>query len=525
MTQKQKSIVGGVSILGVAGIICKVVGVLYRIPLLNIITDYGTGIYSIVFPTYNLLLAVSSAGLPVAISRMMAHHITREDPANARRIFHSALRILLILGVVTSVLMMALSGVLAEMHNRPTTRLGFIAIAPSLLCVCVMSAYRGYQQGLRNMVPTAVSQLIEQVGKVCIALPLAKIGTSRGVEYGAAGALLGITIVECLALLYMIFTYLRKRHAFDGLFQAEDAPIPSSRKIGTSLLRISIPITIGACIVPLASFIDSAMLVNRMMAAGLTIAEARPLYGLFSGLVIRLINIPTALALSISMSLVPAISAAAALNNTEGVRRQSNLGLRFAFLIGFPCSVGMSLLSRQLVSFFYAETLTAAEIQVTSELLSVSSLTVVLFTVVQATSAILQGLQKQRIPMYTLVAGVICKIALNYILVGTPGIHIHGGPIASLVCYTVSMLPNLYFVLKYSEMKPNWSGWLLRPGLATLCMGVAVYLLRAVLPLGRLWTILEVAVGVGVYLAAALAFKAITRDDFSSLRRSKRKKA
>ena len=267
------------------------------------------------------------------------------------------------------------------------------------------------------------------------------------------------------------------------------------------------------------------MLVNRMMAAGLTIAEARPLYGLFSGLVIRLINIPTALALSISMSLVPAISAAAALNNTEGVRRQSNLGLRFAFLIGFPCSVGMSLLSRQLVSFFYAETLTAAEIQVTSELLSVSSLTVVLFTVVQATSAILQGLQKQRIPMYTLVAGVICKIALNYILVGTPGIHIHGGPIASLVCYTVSMLPNLYFVLKYSEMKPNWSGWLLRPGLATLCMGVAVYLLRAVLPLGRLWTILEVAVGVGVYLAAALAFKAITRDDFSSLRRSKRTKA
>ena len=525
MTKTTKSMVGGMTVLGITGIICKLIGVLFSIPLTMLIGADGQGIFQSVFPTYNLLLTVSSAGLPVAVSRMISHALAKDDPRRAKRVFSVALCLLAAIGCVFSICMFVASGSLAARVNQPETRIGFMVISPCVAIVCVLSAFRGFMQGQQNMVPTAISQLIEQVGKVCIALPLAKIGTSRGVEYGAAGALLGITIVECLALLYMIFTYLRKRHAFDGLFQAEDAPIPSSRKIGTSLLRISIPITIGACIVPLASFIDSAMLVNRMMAAGLTIAEARPLYGLFSGLVIRLINIPTALALSISMSLVPAISAAAALNNIEGVRRQSNLGLRFAFLIGFPCSVGMSLLSRQLVSFFYAETLTAAEIQVTSELLSVSSLTVVLFTVVQATSAILQGLQKQRIPMYTLVAGVICKIALNYILVGTPGIHIHGGPIASLVCYTVSMLPNLYFVLKYSEMKPNWSGWLLRPGLATLCMGVAVYLLRAVLPLGRLWTILEVAVGVGVYLAAALAFKAITRDDFSSLRRSKRTKA
>ena len=159
MTQKQKTLVGGVSILGVAGIICKVVGVLYRIPLTNFITQDGMGVYSTVYPTYNLLLTISSAGLPVAISRMMAHHITREDPQNARRIFRTALRILFVLGVVTSVLMFALSGVLAASHNDPDTRLGFMAIAPSLFFVCVMSAYRGFLQGQRNMVPTAISQL------------------------------------------------------------------------------------------------------------------------------------------------------------------------------------------------------------------------------------------------------------------------------------------------------------------------------------------------------------------------------
>ena len=262
MTQKQKSIVGGVSILGVAGIICKVVGVLYRIPLLNIITDYGNGIYSIVFPTYNLLLAISSAGLPVAISRMMAHYITRGDPANAKRIFHTALRILMILGAVTTVLMMSLSGVLANMHSRPSTRLGFVAIAPSLLCVCVMSAYRGYQQGLRNMVPTAVSQLIEQAGRVLISLPLAYVGTRvyGSIELGVAGALLGTSIAEGIALLYMLLQHRKSARLLDDAPQDLQAPALSGGDILRRLLVVAVPVTLGACIVPLASFVDSYMI-------------------------------------------------------------------------------------------------------------------------------------------------------------------------------------------------------------------------------------------------------------------------
>ena len=124
----------------------------------------------------------------------------------------------------------------------------------------------------------------------------------------------------------------------------------------------------------------------------------------------------------------------------------------------------MSLLAEPIMAFFYAETLSAEHLRIASELLSVSSLTVVLFTVVQATSSILQGLHKQRIPMYTLVAGVACKIVLNYTLVGIPQINIHGAPISSIVCYTVSMVPNLYYVLKHGQLKFNWMGWIVRPG-------------------------------------------------------------
>ena len=519
---KTKSIVGGMTVLGLTGIICKLVGVLFVIPLTWLIGADGLGIYQAVFPTYNLLLTVSSAGLPVAISRMVSHCLAKDDPRNAKRVFRVALWLLTGLGCLCTIVILAGSGMLAQRVNQPESEIGFLVIAPCVAIVCVLSAFRGFMQGQQNMVPTATSQLIEQVGKVFVSLPLAYLGSRVGIAEGAAGALLGTTLVEAIAMLYMVILYLRRRQAFSAIPQlSEDEPIPSST-LAKRLMKISIPITISACIVPLAQFVDSAMLVNRMVDAGMTREMARPLYGLFSGMVIRLINIPTALALAVSMSLVPAISSAKATEDYDGIRRQSDLGLRFAFLIGFPCSIGMSLLSREIISFFYASTLTAEQLQVSSELLSVSALTVVLFTVVQATSSILQGLHKQRIPMYTLVAGVACKIALNYILVGIPEINIHGAPVASIVCYSVSMLPNLFFVLKYGKMRFNWSGWVLRPGAATAVMGLAVWGLKTLLPMNHFTTLLIIAIAVAVYVGVALLVKAVTPADFQALRRRKK---
>lgn len=522
MAKATKSIIGGMTVLGVTGIVCKLVGVLFSVPLTMLLGADGLGVFQSVFPTYNLLLTVSSAGLPVAISRMVSHCLAKDDPRNAHRVFKTALWLLLALGCFCSLLMLVGSGTLTRIVHSEQTLAGFHVIAPCVALVCMLSAFRGFVQGQQNMVPTAISQLIEQVGKVFISLPLAALGARYSVAYGAAGALLGITIVEALALLYMIIRYFRHRSAFAAIPQlSQEPPIPG-RTLARRLMRISVPITISACIVPLAQFVDSAMLVDRMMAAGLPHAQAQPLYGLFSGTVIRLINVPTALALAVSMSLMPAISAAKALDDYDTIARNSDQGLRFAFLIGFPCSIGMSVLAKPLLAFFYVETLSAEHLQVASELLSVSSLTVVLFTVVQATSSILQGLHNQRIPMYTLIAGVGCKIALNYILVGIPGVDIHGAPIASIVCYAVSMVPNLFYVVKYGKMRFNWMGWVVRPAAATACMGVIVYLLRTLLPVTRLCTLLEIAVGVAVYVTAALLLKAVSPEDFRALRRGRK---
>ena len=533
MSEKSKSLIGGISILGLAGMICKLVGVLYRIPLADYIGGEGLGIYSKVYTAYNMMLTVCTVGIPVAISRMVSHHITRSDPRNARRVFGVAAPMLGLMGLVCTLLLILGSDALSRRVGTPETRLGYIAIAPSVVLVCVMSAFRGYMQGHRRMLPTAISQLIEQVGKVFVALPLAVIGMRRGGPgMGAAGALLGTSMAEAVALAYMAVTQWRSRAALNAGEQA-DTPALSRRAIGRRLAIIAVPITLGGCIVPLASLIDSFMITQLMEHGGMPGPEALIRYGLYSGMVLTLINVPTALAMAMSTNLVPDIASGVARGDAAYVAKESHTGLRVAAVVGFPCSVGMSLLARPILylCYGYSGRYTPVQLDVAASLLQASAMTIVLFTMVQATSGILQGCGKQRIPMYTLLAGVVCKVTLNYTLIGIPSVNIHGAPIASLVCYTVSMVPNLYFVAKYAAGRLPWKSILLRPLMAALPMGAAVWALwRFVftdryLHLGRARLILAVLacviVGVSVYALLALKIGAVDKNDLPAKLRRK----
>lgn len=532
MSKQVKSIAKGISVLSIAGIICKFIGVFFSVFLNRIDADIATAFY-LVYPTYALLLEISSAGLPVAVSRMVAGFLAKNDPDNGKNVFRSALTILLTIGIIFSVLMVFMNQALTHMTNAVETSWGFYAIAPCVAIVCALSAFRGFFQGQQNMVPTAVSQLIEQFGKVLFSVFLAWYGYTvfnkdvtdhlMRIQYGAAGALLGITISELLALIYMGILYLSRKKEYNLIPQdAVQVPI-SSKVLMKKLVAISIPITISACIVPLSQFIDSAMMIDRMRNAGLTLDAAKSAYGVFTSVVIRLINIPTALALAISMSLVPVISFCRSSEDYEGIRRESNSGIRYAFLIGFPCSVGMSLLSGEIVHFLYGDvsSFTPDKLNLASELLSFSAITVVLFTVVQATSSILQGLRKQRLAMFTMIAGVAVKILLNYILIGTKGIDIHGGPYASIACYGLVMILNIVFVCKYSGLKFDLTNWVLRPGAASLLMGIFVWIMKMILPRGPVTTVVEVCIGILVFSLSAYLLKAITKNDLKSIRRRK----
>lgn len=523
MSKAQKSIVGGMTVLSVVGILSKVIGALHRIPLAWLIGDTGMGVYQLVFPTYNMLLSISSAGLPVAISRMVSYSLARDDPRNARRTFRIALYFLTFLGFLAMLMMILLSPELAVRSQNPATQPGFVTIAPALLLVCSMSALRGYMQGQQNMVPTAISQFIEQVAKVFIALPLAYLGSRTSISYAVAGVLLGTSIAEALALLYMIFVYLRNRRSFRELPQNEELRPSSVKEVLWKLIAFSIPVTISACIVPISGFIDSGLLLGRLMLAGFSPEEATALYGRYSGYVLTMINVPSAVAAAISMSLVPSVSAAVARGDGGHMRRQSALGLRLAFVVGLPCTVAMAVLSRRLLSLMFSFSSQENLIK-TGRMLSLSAITIVLFTVVQATSGILQGLKKQWIPMATLLAGVCVKIYLNYTLIAIPEINIYGASLASITCYTISMIPNLIFVHRYTGLKVEPVHIFLKPLLASALMGLLVYLLGKWLPEGRIWTALIVVAGIGAYAAFALATGALQKSDLAPLLRRGGKK-
>lgn len=531
MTERQRSLIGGISVLGAAGLICKIVGVLYRIPLSNMIGSLGMGLFGQVMPWYNLLLSITSAGIPVAISRMVSHYITIGEPGNAHRVFKTALKLLTVLGVATTVILALLSRPLAEFVKTPQGYQSFICIAPSLFFVCIMSAYRGYMQGMRRMMPTAVSQLIEQVGKVVAALPLASIGFARGGwVLGSAGALLGTSLAECAAMLYMI---IRCRFVKTPPAASDETSV-SGRTLARRIVMIAIPITLGACIVPLSNSIDASMLKRLMMASGFSPDAAQARHGLLTGIVFPLINVPTALAMAMSTNLVPSVAAGLARKDMKYVARETGIGLQAASVVGFPCSIGMSLLAKPIVFLCFSGSYSHEELMLASSLLEFSAMTIILFTMVQATSGALQGAGKQKIAMLTLVAGVVCKIALNVILVSRYDINIHGAPIASLACYTVSMIPNLYYTCKYTSYRFSVMNIILRPLGASALMGGTVWalytfvfggeqgMLNAGLSRRLLLVVVCIAAGVIVYLAAAFLLKAINPDDLPA--RFRRKK-
>ena len=534
MTERQRSLIGGISVLGAAGIICKVVGVLYRIPLSHIIGTDGLGLYQQVMPAYNLLLAITSAGIPVAISRMVSHYITMGEPGNARRVFKTALKLLTVLGIVSTIILLLMSRTIAKWVKTPEGYQSYMCIAPSLFFVCIMSAFRGYMQGMRRMMPTAVSQLIEQVGKVAVALPFASIGYARGGwTMGSAGALLGTSLAECVAMLYMI---IRCRFMKPQPPQPDEKTV-SGRTLAKRIVMISIPITLGACIVPLASTIDSAMLKSLMMDTGIPDKIAGSRYGVYSGIVITMINVPTAIAMAMSTNLVPSIASGMARKDMKYVARETGIGMRVAAVVGFPCSIGMSLLAKPIIFLCYGSNprFSFDELLLGGNLLEFSAMTIILFTMVQASSGILQGAGKQKIPMLTLAAGMVCKVALNAILVSNRDISIQGAPIASLVCYAVSMVPNLYYSCKYTGYRFSVVDVIIRPLGAAAAMGAAVWavyrfvfggdkVLHASSFLARLIPVAAcIIVGVAVYLAAALLFKAIDPNDLPARFRRKKK--
>nr|WP_122012967.1 polysaccharide biosynthesis protein [Maliibacterium massiliense] len=517
----KRSFIKGAAILGVAGLLVKVIGALYRIPLTAIISPHGMGLYMIAYPIYAYLLVLSTAGLPTAISKMVAERQSRGDEAGAYDVFRASRRVLLWIGLVSSVALFALAGPVAGWIQNPEAALGMRAIAPALLFVAWMSAYRGYFQGRQDMMPTALSQIVEQLGKLALGLMLAGAWIGLGYAQGAAGALLGVALSEIMALALLMGMARSRVRRIARPAGARDRMDPARRKrILRQLAAVAVPVTLGASIMPMVGLVDSALVVSRLHALGLSTDVATTQFGLLTGVVNTLTNMPAVLTLALQMSLVPAITQAMALRQMHAVRTRSRAGVKLSYLIGLPAAAGLLLLAQPIIALLY-RTLAPDELALSARLLAMMAPGVLFLSVVQGTTGILQGIGRVMVPVRNMAVGAVLKVALNALLIGMPGVGILGAAIATVVCYGVAALLNLVSVYRALGMRVQWKKGVLMPLFATAAMGVAVYV---VCTFAKVWiasdtavTLLAVAVGAGIYGLFLLLTGAVDAHDLSML--------
>lgn len=511
----KKTFVRGAALLGISGILIRIIGAFYRIPLTNIIQTKGMAVYSVGFAIYSYLVVISTSGIPTAISKLVSERVSLGDYRGAHKIFQTAYKILLIIGTVTTVAVFFGHDFFAHLLGDDLASFSMQIIAPSLFFVSAISAYRGYFQGLQLMAPTAVSQLVEQIGKLIIGLYFAQLWLADGVEYAAGGALLGVTLSEAAALILLIGMYNRKKRDIKyAMIHSARTSNLSFKSAAKKLAAMAVPVTIGASITPMMAVIDASMIQRRLVSAGIGEDLARSMYGTLSGPVNTLVNMPAILTISIAISMVPAISQSLANHNYKDIREKTGMGLKLAVLIGLPCAVGLYVLAEPIIELLYGTS--DVDITLAANLLKVSSFGLFSLSLVQAMTGVLQGLGRPLTPVKNLFAGSIVKVIVSYILLGIPTFNIFGANIGTITCYTVAALLNIVYVIKYTHLKFEFGNMFLKPVISVLLMGVAVmYSYNFVsLKFGVvISTLASVFIGVIVYGVGVIMTGAIRESD------------
>ncbi len=509
---KNQTFIWGAAIIAFSHIIVKIIGAGFKIPLDRfILQTEGMGIYNAAYTIYNWLFMISTAGLPVAISKMVSESYAIGNIKEANRIFNIAKVFMFALGLCGTLVLFFGAEMFANMLSAPYVKYSIMALAPSLLFVAMTSAYRGYTQGMNNMVPTAVSEVVEAVGKLGVGLVLALYFINYGIEFGAAGAIGGVTIgTACGFVILFIGNIFRKKSLVhnETLYKNETTP-KSGRQILKRLIMIAIPVTLGVSVFTLTSLIDTAMIMNQLAFLGYGLSERTSLYG-YLNRAVTMFNVPPTIIAAISVSTVPAISAAISAKRNLQALEIAKSAMRITILFSFPCAIGMSVLATPILQLVYGD---AAH----SLLLNITALSVACVTLVQTGNAVLQAYGKVWKPVINMAIGGLVKILVNLVLVSQPEININGAPIGTFLCYLTVMVLNLISIKKVTGITYEFSDFVIKPLISVLVMGAATMITYdfALRMLGHYVPAMLVAAAVAVIVYGAMIFlvRCIKRED------------
>lgn len=508
-----KAFLRGAAIIAGAHLFIKLLGALYKIPLDRMILGTkGMGIYNAAYYIYNWLFVVSTAGLPVAISKMVSAADVLGKHRETERILSVATRFMFFVGLAGAALLFFGAELFAGLLNADaegmSVSIAIRALSPSIFFVALMAAYRGYTQGCGAMVPTAVSEIAESVGKLGIGLVLAAWLVQGSLANGAAGAIGGVSCGAALGFFSILFIS-RKNRKRNKALAAKDENVPRARRvIFKELFKTAIPITLGASVFTLTSLIDTAMIFHLLESIGYGEELYYSLSG-YLGRAVTMFNLPPTLIAALAVSLVPALSSALALGDRKTAAATATGALRITVLISLPCAIGLSVLAAPILSFVYNDASYAF-------LLTVMGIAVAFVTMVQVSNAVLQAYGYVWKPVIFMACGALVKILVNYVLVRQPHINIYGAPMGTLLCYAVVMVLNLIAIRRTAQVRYAVSAFLVKPLFSGAVMGACAYgahwLLAKVLP-GSAALLCAIGVGVAVYFAMMLLLRGILKED------------
>ena len=512
-TTKKQSFLHGTMLLAMATAIVKVIGALYKIPLNAIIGEQGFGYYSTAYEIYTVLLMISTAGLPVAMSRMISQASSLGNYRQVRKIYTVSRTIFLSLGLIGTLLMTLFCKQLAAFQEQPDAWAAIGTLGPCCFLICLMSTYRGFFQGQSNMLPTSISQVLEAVCKLIVGIAAALLIKFYvgSISLAAGGAIFGVTMSCLLSSFYLNRCF---RKAFKTMPESSE-PVDSGKDIAKGLLAIAIPITIGSAGLQILTVLETKIYMSQLLNF-LTQAQADTQKGIYN-MTQTIFNMPCAFITPITISVIPAITAQITSGDAKAARCTEESAVRVTGLISAPCAVGLAVLAEPVTALLGGYS--GEKLALATSLMTVLGVCIIFNALVLLTNAIMQAHGHVNLPVINMFIGGAVKLIAVFILAGNPNIGILGTPIGSLLCYLCITVLNLGTMRRILPEAPAIVRNMLRPVAAAAIMGIVVfgswYGITALL--GDISRIIAcgvpLVIGVVVYALAVIKLKAITKDD------------
>lgn len=505
----------GATILVIAGIVSKIFGAIFRIPLTNMIGAEGQAYYSASYAVYNLLFVIATAGFPVAISRMVSSRIAERDFVNAHKSYKLAMKVSWALGIVSFLIMYFGAGAIAGFYKNPGSAASMKAISVALLFTPLVASMRGYYQGRQNMVPTGITEVIEQMVRVASGLTLAYMFYKTSLVKAAAGATFGASAGIMAAFLAMMIIYARDKNDRKKLLEDSVAREENDRDRLKELLGFLIPVTIGSAVMPIMFNIDAGMIPRRLLATGWDRVMADKLYGLMGGFCDPIINLPNIFIDAICISLMPAVTTAFTLKNKKDLDDNIKTGLKTMMIITYPCAIGLIVLAKPILTMLYYKKYDEAVMAVPA--LQILAVSIITLAIMRTFSTSLQGIGRMMLPVWNLLIGAGVKAVVSYILLGIPAININGAAFGSVLAYVTAGILNYRALKKYADVSLDVKSIFIRPLIAALIMGAAAIvsykLLFMITSSNSISTLIAILIAAAVYFVTAFLTGAVTKDE------------